>query len=238
MQLQQLLEAVTFDCPHIQLLLLPLLHALVCTASVSRHWHQFFLVRHCFHCCLHLYVQHHLEDTCSKVKVCIQDAVVMAQKLHALIHPSSDGASPRSLRSVATADLIHVLRDYEKERKSRTRLITVRSNLMGQALQIPFDPVCSLNASAHTPISIFAMKNCTASVIAHVTHVTSSSQTQHLCICAAQLPCRKPHSSHSQTCCYALSGICALLRWRCTCSVVFANCFDVTHQLSMLPFSL
>ena len=87
------------------------------------------------------FAQHQLEDTGSKVKVCMQDAVVMAQKLHALIHPSSDGARPRSLRSVATADLIHVLRDYEKERKSRTRLITVRSNLMGQALQIPFDPV-------------------------------------------------------------------------------------------------
>ena len=65
----------------------------------------------------------------------------MAQKLHALIHPS-DGSRPRSLRSVATADLIHVLREYEQERKSRTRLITVRSNLMGRALQIPFDPVC------------------------------------------------------------------------------------------------
>ena len=72
---------------------------------------------------------------------CVQDAVVMAQKLHALIHPSSDSARPRTLRAVATADLINVLRDYEKERKSRTRLITVRSNLMGQALQIPFDPV-------------------------------------------------------------------------------------------------
>ena len=50
-----------------------------------------------------------------------------------------------------TEDLVHVLRRYEKERKSRTRIITVRSNLMGQALQIPFPPVslrCKAGCSA------------------------------------------------------------------------------------------
>ncbi len=72
----------------------------------------------------------------------VQDAVILARKVHALLQSSqANGGRPHSLRSVATTDLIEVLRDYEKERKSRTRLITVRSNLMGQALQIPFAPV-------------------------------------------------------------------------------------------------
>lgn len=72
----------------------------------------------------------------------VQDAVILARKMNALLHPSqAKGERQHSLRSVATSDLIQVLREYENERKSRTRLITVRSNLMGQALQIPFAPV-------------------------------------------------------------------------------------------------
>lgn len=73
----------------------------------------------------------------------VQDAVILARKVHTLLNPGSKSqdARPHTLRSIATADLIAVLRDYENERKSRTRLITVRSNLMGQALQIPFAPV-------------------------------------------------------------------------------------------------
>ncbi|DBA74801.1 TPA: hypothetical protein ACH3X2_009322 [Trebouxia sp. C0005] len=75
----------------------------------------------------------------------LEDAVILARKMNALLHPSqAKGERQHSLRSVATSDLIQVLREYENERKSRTRLITVRSNLMGQALQIPFAPVCSL----------------------------------------------------------------------------------------------
>lgn len=75
----------------------------------------------------------------------LQDAVVLARKVHDLLHPQSEskGAQPMTLRSVATPDLVQVLREYEKERKARTRLITIRSNLMGQALQIPFAPVSS-----------------------------------------------------------------------------------------------
>ena len=75
----------------------------------------------------------------------LQDAVVLARKVHDLLHPRLEfkGARPMTLRSVATPDLVQVLRDYEKERKARTRLITIRSNLMGQALQIPFAPVSS-----------------------------------------------------------------------------------------------
>ena len=78
----------------------------------------------------------------------LQDAVILARKVHDLLHPQSEakGARPTSLRSVATPDLVQVLRDYEKERKNRTRLITIRSNLMGQALQIPFAPVSSFVA--------------------------------------------------------------------------------------------
>lgn len=76
----------------------------------------------------------------------LEDAVILARKMKGLLLHSAfqpKGERPHSLRSVATADLIQVLREYETERKSRTRLITVRSNLMGQALQIPFAPVCA-----------------------------------------------------------------------------------------------
>lgn len=83
-----------------------------------------------------------------KILPALQDAVILARKVHDLLHPQSEskGARPTTLRSVATADLVQVLRDYEKERKNRTRLITIRSNLMGQALQIRFAPVSSLMA--------------------------------------------------------------------------------------------
>lgn len=79
------------------------------------------------------------------VMLVVQDAVILARKVQSLLQPESHtkGARPTTLRSVATSDLVQVLRDYEKERKSRTRLITIRSNLMGQALQIPFAPVSS-----------------------------------------------------------------------------------------------
>ena len=78
----------------------------------------------------------------AKLSFVVQDAVILAKKMNALLHPSqAKGERQHSLRSVATSDLIQVLREYENERKSRTRLITVRSNLMGQALQIPFAPV-------------------------------------------------------------------------------------------------
>lgn len=84
----------------------------------------------------------------------LQDAVILARKVHELLHPHSEskGARSTTLRSVATTDLVQVLRDYEKERKNRTRLITIRSNLMGQALQIPFAPVSSLAHQSPTSI--------------------------------------------------------------------------------------
>lgn len=53
----------------------------------------------------------------------------------------SNGDRPHTLRSLPTSDLEQVLRQYERERKGRTRVITIRSNLMGKALQIPFAPV-------------------------------------------------------------------------------------------------
>ena len=85
-----------------------------------------------------------LQISCMQAKLSsvVQDAVILAKKVNALLHPSqAKGERQHSLRSVATSDLIQVLREYENARKSRTRLITVRSNLMGQALQIPFAPV-------------------------------------------------------------------------------------------------
>ena len=80
----------------------------------------------------------------------VQDAVVLARMLREELRPSdlSNADRPQTLRSLLTPDLVQVLRQYEKERKARTRLITIRSNLMGQALQIPFAPVSQITHDA------------------------------------------------------------------------------------------
>lgn len=88
---------------------------------------------------------------------------MLARMLRDTLRPSdlSNGDRPHTLRSLLTPDLVQVLRQYEKERKARTRLITIRSNLMGQALQIPFAPVSLTSHDAflvqsHAEISLYA----------------------------------------------------------------------------------
>lgn len=70
-----------------------------------------------------------------------QDAVVLARALRGVMqeHASSSGAT--SLRTLPKAALAQALRDFERERTTRKLKISVRSNLMGAALQIPFGPV-------------------------------------------------------------------------------------------------
>lgn len=61
-------------------------------------------------------------------KTQMQDAVVLARMLRPL-------AQGRDWSAVSGADVAAVLRDFERERLSRSLKITVRSNLMGRALQ-------------------------------------------------------------------------------------------------------
>ncbi len=115
--------------------------------------------------------------------------MILAKKVNALLHPSqAKGERQHSLRSVATSDLIQVLREYENERKSRTRLITVRSNLMGQALQIPFAPVSHFDSwQQHIyNASVFYRPRVIWCILHQVKHVNVlllqlSVQTEWLC---------------------------------------------------------
>lgn len=109
----------------------------------------------------------------AKLSFIVQDAVILAKKVNTLLHPSqAKGERQHSLRSVATSDLIQVLREYENERKSRTRLITVRSNLMGQALQIPFAPVSHFD-STHTAPVFYIRQNVFGAIMLQVKHVNA-----------------------------------------------------------------
>ncbi|GIL48143.1 hypothetical protein Vafri_4840 [Volvox africanus] len=64
----------------------------------------------------------------------LEDSVVLARRLGALAQAA--GSSPPSSTDVARA-----LRSYEYERTSRCLPLTIRSNLMGAALQVPLLPV-------------------------------------------------------------------------------------------------
>lgn len=63
----------------------------------------------------------------------IEDAVVLARQLGAVLNSSS-----------SKADIEACLRSFEAERARRCLAITVRAHAMGAALQLPFAPVCSV----------------------------------------------------------------------------------------------
>ena len=73
---------------------------------------------------------------------CLQDAVVLARSIRDAIGaiPLGNGAGGSAL---AATQIQPALRDFERERSKRVLKISVRSYLMGAALQIPFAPVCS-----------------------------------------------------------------------------------------------
>ena len=76
----------------------------------------------------------------------MQDAIVLARNLKMAINesqpPSVAGqAPPPTLRSVQMEGLQEALRTYETERMMRCLPLSVRANLMGQALQLPLAPV-------------------------------------------------------------------------------------------------
>lgn len=102
----------------------------------------------------------------------LQDAVVLARKLRDVLRPNeASGDRPHTLRSLLTPDLVQVLRQYESERKARTRVITIRSNLMGRALQLPFAPVGVVYCSALPCLALQFTATCM--VVLLTSHIVS-----------------------------------------------------------------
>lgn len=76
----------------------------------------------------------------------IEDGIILARHLKPLLSANACNDA---------AGIMSALREYEKQRSSRCFKITLRSALFGQALQIPFAPVCAIRnkfvASAFSP---------------------------------------------------------------------------------------
>jgi len=72
----------------------------------------------------------------------MQDAIVLARTLKKAM--GSSGAQNGQLGSLVSTQVDQALRDFERERTRRKLKISVKSNLMGFALQIPFPPVSLL----------------------------------------------------------------------------------------------
>lgn len=72
--------------------------------------------------------------------VALQDAVVLARTLRDVMGQQS--SLPEAVASNMTSTAVEAaLREYEVERSNRVLKISVRSNLMGTVLQIPYAPV-------------------------------------------------------------------------------------------------
>ena len=70
----------------------------------------------------------------------MQDAIVLARTLRDAL----GGPGTHSLKQHTLVKVDEALRDFERERTRRKLKISVKSNLMGAALQIPFAPVSAL----------------------------------------------------------------------------------------------
>ena len=77
--------------------------------------------------------------------LCLQDAIVLARTLQEAVG-RTPGQSAQ-LHSLTSTGVDEALRDFERERTRRKLKISVKSNFMGFALQIPFAPVSLLPAS-------------------------------------------------------------------------------------------
>lgn len=69
-----------------------------------------------------------------------QDAIVLARTLRDAL----GGSGSPSLKQHTLVKVDEALRDFERERTRRKLKISVKSNLMGAALQIPYAPVSEL----------------------------------------------------------------------------------------------
>lgn len=72
----------------------------------------------------------------------LQDAIVLARTLKDAIGGAEIGNG--QLNSLVSTRVDAALRDFERERTRRKLKISVKSNFMGFALQIPFAPVSVL----------------------------------------------------------------------------------------------
>ncbi|BDA48885.1 Monooxygenase 2 [Coccomyxa sp. Obi] len=72
--------------------------------------------------------------------VALEDAVVLARALRDAMQPAAS-TSAADVSTMTSTAVQAALRDYEIERSRRVLKISVRSNLMGTVLQIPFAPV-------------------------------------------------------------------------------------------------
>jgi len=71
----------------------------------------------------------------------VEDAVVLARQLGAVL---KNRASDTSSSSRGVQDIEACLRSFEAERSRRCLPLTVRSYAFGAALQIPFEPICTV----------------------------------------------------------------------------------------------
>ena len=74
----------------------------------------------------------------------MQDAIVLARTLQEAV--SGTPGQSAQLHSLTSTGVNEALRDFERERTRRKLKISVKSNFMGFALQIPFAPVSLMPA--------------------------------------------------------------------------------------------
>ena len=74
----------------------------------------------------------------------MQDAIVLARTLQKAVGRTAGQSA--QLQSLTSTGVDEALRDFERERTRRKLKISVKSNFMGFALQIPFPPVSLLPA--------------------------------------------------------------------------------------------
>ena len=74
----------------------------------------------------------------------MQDAIVLARTLQEAV--SGTPGQSAQLHSLTSTGVNEALRDFEQERTRRKLKISVKSNFMGFALQIPFAPVSLMPA--------------------------------------------------------------------------------------------
>ena len=82
---------------------------------------------------------------------------MLARALRDVIGPAAS-TSAANVSTVTSAALLAALREYEVERSSRVLKISVRSNLMGTVLQIPYAPVSP--SPPHFPRLLVPLVSC------------------------------------------------------------------------------
>jgi 2-polyprenyl-6-methoxyphenol hydroxylase-like FAD-dependent oxidoreductase len=96
----------------------------------------------------------------------LEDAVVLAVCVDSALS-SSSSAPPPSGPSVRLRALEASLRRFERERSLRCAPLTVRSGLMGMALQVPLPPVCAARdllvaSPLFAPVQAHFLDHCAA----------------------------------------------------------------------------